>query len=137
MQLSGQWQQQGITFIPMVIEAHGGGWGRVARGVWAELAKSSALATGELQTEHSSAIMLRQRLSMTLHRENAHACLRASHLRCASHNITTIEYMKVAFHSPTPMPFWKGYWDSWRKFANGCVSFFAVCSAFLLGGGCC
>ena len=64
---------QGITFIPMVMEAVGGGWGKVARSVWSQLAKSSALASGELQTESSSAIMLRQRLSMTLHRENARA----------------------------------------------------------------
>ena len=67
---------QGVTFIPMVMDAVGGGWGRVARGVWSELAKSSALAMGELQTERSCAIMLRQRLSMTLHMENACACLR-------------------------------------------------------------
>ena len=71
-----QCQAQGITFIPMIMEAVGGGWGRVARGVWSELAKTSALATGELETERSCAIMLRQRLSMTLHRENARACLR-------------------------------------------------------------
>ncbi len=71
-----QCQSQGITFIPMVMEAVGGGWGKVARGVWSELAKTSALATGELQTDTSCAILLRQRLSMTLHRENARACLR-------------------------------------------------------------
>ena len=71
-----QCSAQGITFIPMVMDAVGGGWGRVARGVWSELAKSSALAMGELQTERSCAIMLRQRLSMTLHRENARACLK-------------------------------------------------------------
>ena len=71
-----QCQAQGITFIPMVMEATGGGWGKVARGVWSELAKTSALATGELETERSCAMALRQRLSMTLHRENARACLR-------------------------------------------------------------
>ncbi len=71
-----QCQSQGLTFIPMVMEAVGGGWGKVARGVWSELAKSSALATGELESESSCAIMLRQRLSMTLHRESARACLR-------------------------------------------------------------
>jgi hypothetical protein len=67
---------QGLTFIPMVMEAVGGGWGKAARRVWSELAKTSALATGELQTESASAVLLRQRLSMTLHRENARACLR-------------------------------------------------------------
>jgi hypothetical protein len=67
-------QTQGITFIPMVMEAVGGSWGSVARGVWSALAKTSALATGELQSERTCAILLRQRLSMTLHRENARAC---------------------------------------------------------------
>ena len=69
-------QSQGMTFTPMIMEAVGGGWGKIARGVWSELAKSSALATGELETTNSCAVMFRQRLSMTLHRENARACLR-------------------------------------------------------------
>jgi len=69
-------QGQGITFIPMIVEATGGGWGKMARCVWSELAKSSALATGELESNSTCAIMLHQRLSMTLHRENARACLR-------------------------------------------------------------
>ena len=71
-----QCQAQGITFIPMIMEAVGGGWGRVARGVWSELAKTSALATGELATENSCGFQLQQRLAMCLHRENARACLR-------------------------------------------------------------
>ena len=71
-----QCQAQGITFIPMVVEAVGGAWGQVARGVWSELAKTSALASGELQTDASCAIWLLQCLSMTLHRENACACLK-------------------------------------------------------------
>ena len=69
-------QDQGITFLPLVMEADGGGWSRTARSVWSELAKISALATGELETASSSGIMLQQRLSMVLHRENARACLR-------------------------------------------------------------
>ena len=67
---------QGITFLPMVVEAVGGGWGKMARCVWSELAKNSALATGELETASTCAIMLQQRLSMVLQRENALACLR-------------------------------------------------------------
>ena len=69
-------QAQGMTFTPMIMEAVGGGWGKITRSVWSELAKSSALATGELETTNSCAVMFRQRLSMTLHRETAHACLR-------------------------------------------------------------
>jgi hypothetical protein len=67
---------QGITFIPMVMEAVGGGWGQEARRVWSELAKKSALAMGEFASDHDCAILLRQQLSMILHRENARACLR-------------------------------------------------------------
>ena len=69
-------QAQGISFIPMIVEAVGGGWGKMARCVWSELAKTYALASGELATENTCATMLQQRLSMTLHRENARACLR-------------------------------------------------------------
>ena len=58
------------------IEAVGGGWGKEARGVWSELAKTSAFTTGELETEANCAIQLLQRLSMIFHRENARACLR-------------------------------------------------------------
>ena len=76
MDTKAQCQSQGISFLPMVMEAAGGGWGRTARGVFSELAKSSALAFGELQTTKASATQLLQRLSMTLHRENARACLR-------------------------------------------------------------
>ncbi len=71
-----QCHAQGITFLPKVMEAVGGGWGKVARGIWSELAKSSASASSEIPTESSFAMILRQRLSMTLHRENARACLR-------------------------------------------------------------
>ena len=53
-----QCQSEGISFFPMVVEAVGGGWGKVARGVWSMLAKSSALASGELQTERSSGTFL-------------------------------------------------------------------------------
>ena len=69
-------EEGGLSFIPMVVEAVGGGWGKSARCVWSSLAKTSALATGELETEGTCAVMLQQRLSMTLHRENARACLR-------------------------------------------------------------
>ena len=67
---------QGITFLPMVVEAVGGGWGKMARCVWSELAKNSALAIGELETTSTCAIMPQQRLSMVLQREIARACLR-------------------------------------------------------------
>ena len=64
----------GVTFIPMVVEAHGGGWGREARRAFAIVAKRVADATGEqaaiVADRHA------QRLSISLHRENARAVLR-------------------------------------------------------------
>ena len=69
-------QQQGFSFIPMVVEAVGGGWGREARKVWSELAKVSASAAGELATASTCGVSLQQRLSTVLHRENARAVLR-------------------------------------------------------------
>ena len=67
-------QAEGITFVPMVVEAVGGGWGSEACTVWTELAKTSALASGELPS--CAAVHLLQSLSITLHRENARAVLR-------------------------------------------------------------
>ena len=65
---------QGFTFLPMVVEAHGGGWGREARRAFGVLAKRVADATGEdaalVADQHA------QRLSVSLHRENARAVLR-------------------------------------------------------------
>ncbi len=69
-------QQSGFSFIPMILEASGGGWGKQARRVWSELAKKHALATGELTSDEESAVTLLQRLSIILHRENARAILR-------------------------------------------------------------
>ena len=64
----------GVTFIPMVVEAHGGGWGQAARRAFATLAKRAADATGDdpaqVATEHA------QRLSLLLQKENARAVLR-------------------------------------------------------------
>jgi hypothetical protein len=65
---------EGLTFIPMVVDAHGGSWGPQARKVWTELAKTTALASGEL--ESTVAVQLLQSVSVTLHRENARAIRR-------------------------------------------------------------
>ncbi len=67
-------QAEGMVFIPMIIEAHGGGWGTEAAKVWSELAKTHALASGELRA--TVATRLLQSLAITLHRENARAILR-------------------------------------------------------------
>ena len=67
---------QGFSFLPMIMEATGGGWGKTARCFWSMLAKTSCLASGELATESICAVHLQQRLSMILHREKARASLR-------------------------------------------------------------
>ena len=58
----------------MVVEAHGGGWGPAAKGVWRFLARAKAAQTG--QDESATAQELAQRIDITLHRENARAILR-------------------------------------------------------------
>ena len=66
--------EQGITFIPMVLEAHAGGWGPSARKAFAVLAKRTADATGE-----DAAVVAdryAQRRSVLLQKENARAVLR-------------------------------------------------------------
>ena len=75
---STQCQQSGLSFIPMIMEASGGGWGKQARRVWSELAKKHSLAAGELTSDKDSAIQTLQRLSIILHRENARAISRRS-----------------------------------------------------------
>ena len=65
---------EGVAFVPMVLEATGGHWGKQARAVWTELAKASALASGELAS--FSAVHLQQKLGFVLHKENARAILR-------------------------------------------------------------
>ena len=63
-----------MSFVPMVVEACGGGWGAEAVKTWSELAKTSALASGELRSSVLARIL--GSLSVTLHKENARAVLR-------------------------------------------------------------
>ena len=65
---------QGLCFTPMVLEAHGGGWSPLVRGVVDWIAQKSAA----VHNERPSAISLKvaQRISCTLQRENARAILR-------------------------------------------------------------
>lgn len=66
--------QQGLRFLPMVIEAHGGGWGKTARQTLDAVAKCvSASSTDDTE---AASLRIAQRLSTTLHRENARAILR-------------------------------------------------------------
>ena len=70
-------REEGITFIPMICEADGGGWGPVAHKVWSELSKHKALASGEQDSTIVSRLL--QSMGLILHRENARSILRRSH----------------------------------------------------------
>ena len=69
-------REEGITFIPVICEADGGGWGPAAHKVWSELAKHKALASGELDSTIVSQLL--QSLGLILHKENARSILRRS-----------------------------------------------------------
>ena len=66
--------QQGFSFVPMVVEAHGGGMGTQFRQVLDSIAKQTAAVTG-LRSDFCSSLIA-QRISVTLQRENARAILR-------------------------------------------------------------
>ena len=63
-----------VTFIPLIAEADGGGWGPEAHKVFNELAKLTSSTTGEPESLVANHIL--QSLCLTLHRENARAILR-------------------------------------------------------------
>jgi hypothetical protein len=64
----------GFRFVPMVLEAHAGGWGPSARVVLDWLAQQVAAA--QHVEPHAASLKIAQRLSCVLHRENARAVLR-------------------------------------------------------------
>ena len=68
-----QSKAEGLVFVPMVCEAHGGSWEAGALKVWKAVARAAALLSGEtpaLRFEHQM-----QTLSVTLQRANARAVL--------------------------------------------------------------
>ena len=71
--------ERGATFCPLVLEACGGGWSQALRNVVAWIASESRMARGPTAGSPTD-ISLRsaQRISCTLHRENARAVLRRS-----------------------------------------------------------
>ena len=66
--------QQGFGFIPMVLEAHGGGMGKEFRKVVDAIAEQTAAVTGS-RSDFCS-LIIAQRISVALQRENARAILR-------------------------------------------------------------
>ena len=69
-------REEGITFIPMICEADGGGWGPAAHKVWTDLAKHKSIISGE--TDSIIVNRLLQSLGVILHRENTRSILRHS-----------------------------------------------------------
>ena len=69
-----QCQRRGIKFMPMVVECHGGSWGTDACQTLDAIAKGGATAWNE--APEAISLRIAQRMSMTLHRENARAILR-------------------------------------------------------------
>ena len=69
-----QCAHQGFAFIPMVLEAHSGGWGRTARQVLDIIVKQ--LSASWCDDAETASLRIAQRLSATLHKENARAILR-------------------------------------------------------------
>jgi hypothetical protein len=67
-------QGAGFDFVPMVMEAHGGGWGAGARAVIGSIARCVAAARNVEPSVTS--LELAQRISIALHRENARAILK-------------------------------------------------------------
>ena len=74
MQTEAICQEEGVTFIPLICEAVGGGWGPAENAVWNLLAQNKSTLTGE--TVSITVTHLLQSLGLILHRENARAILR-------------------------------------------------------------
>ena len=71
--------ERGATFCPLVLEACGGGWSQAFRSVVAWIASESRTARGlATASPMDTSLRIAQRISCTLHRENARAILRRS-----------------------------------------------------------
>ena len=66
--------EQGIRFSPMILEAHGGGFSQCLRAVIDWIARHSAEVHGE--SAPATSLQIAQRISCSLHRENARALLK-------------------------------------------------------------
>ena len=66
--------QAGLAFTPMVLEAHGGGFSGIVRGILDRIAGASAAVCSD--EVGASSLRIAQRISCSLHRENARAILR-------------------------------------------------------------
>ena len=67
-------EDQGFTFTPMVMEAHSGAWAPAARKVLDRVARGQATSNGS--SSGAASLLIAQRLSIALHRENARAIIK-------------------------------------------------------------
>ena len=65
--------REGITFVPMVNEAHSGTWGPKAVKVWARLGRALSVLSGE--SAATEVLRVRQNLGLALHKATARAIL--------------------------------------------------------------
>ena len=65
---------EGLQFVPLVVEACGGGWGPIALKTWRSLGEAISARTGEGSSVESQRLL--QTLGIALQRENARAVLR-------------------------------------------------------------
>jgi hypothetical protein len=71
---------QGLQFSPMVLEAQGGGWSAALRRQVEFVARNSAAAQAE--TTSVMSLIVAQRISCSLQRENARAILKRQAAEC-------------------------------------------------------
>jgi hypothetical protein len=67
-------QRQGLAFLQFAVEAHGGGFGPMARRVVAHIAKAGAAVEGDVAEWRAASTF--RRMSCLAHRKNACAVLR-------------------------------------------------------------
>ncbi len=67
-------REAGFKFTPLIFEAHGGGWSGSTRKVLDALARGQSAAW--LVGQEPASLRIAQRISASLHRENARAVLR-------------------------------------------------------------
>jgi hypothetical protein len=65
---------EGLQFVPLVVEACGGGWGPIALKTWRSLGEAISARTGEGSSVESQRLL--QTLGIALQRENARAVQR-------------------------------------------------------------
>ena len=65
--------EAGFRFVPIVFEAHAGGWSPMARGLFDWISREIAVRHNE--EPGSVSLKIAQRISIALHRENARAVL--------------------------------------------------------------